>query len=258
MASCAAQKGFDLVLRGSRAVVVGFIRRLRWLRTLTEVKALGKSSVTSQCLEPTEKVSEVENTLAQRLGVDGEPLPRLIGELLPSSDLPYAAFVKALTLSIVSRTDLDLLQHPQANKRPTTIYMNIAKRSDSHICIICLHRQNLFLGRYRKNDTLSRGLAQSTDSPLATSKCNEESKSTSEANGQGQAEDRMSGRLAQMTDEMLEQGNRSAKKAIKEGGFSEELKRKLEARLQESSFRSENTAAFAQVNLPVRSYRLIT
>lgn len=68
----------------------------------------------------------------------------------------------------------------------------------------------------------------------------------------------MSGRLAQMTDEMLEQGNRSAKKVIKEGGFSEELKKKLEARLQESSFRSENAAAFAQVNLPVRSNHLIT
>ena len=62
----------------------------------------------------------------------------------------------------------------------------------------------------------------------------------------------MSGRLAQMTDEMFEQGGRSAKKAIEEGGFSEELKKKLEARLQESSFRSENAAAFAQASLPVR------
>lgn len=60
----------------------------------------------------------------------------------------------------------------------------------------------------------------------------------------------MAGRLAQMTNEMIEQGGRSAKKAIEEGGFSEELKKKLEARLQESSFRSENAAAFAQVSLP--------
>lgn len=68
----------------------------------------------------------------------------------------------------------------------------------------------------------------------------------------------MAGRLAQMTNEMIEQGGRSAKKAIEEGGFSEELKKKLEARLQESSFRSENAAAFAQASLPVRSKHPIT
>ena len=63
----------------------------------------------------------------------------------------------------------------------------------------------------------------------------------------------MSKRLAQMTDEMIEQDGRGTKKAVEEGGFSEELKKKLEARLQESSFRSENAAAFAQATLPVRS-----
>ena len=63
----------------------------------------------------------------------------------------------------------------------------------------------------------------------------------------------MSRRLAQMTDESIEQGGRSAKKAIEEGGFSEELKHRLEARIQESSFKNENPAAFAQVNMPVRS-----
>lgn len=63
----------------------------------------------------------------------------------------------------------------------------------------------------------------------------------------------MLGRLAQITDEMIEQDGRRAKKAIEEGGFSEELKKQLEARLQESSFRSENAAAFAQASLPVRS-----
>ena len=61
----------------------------------------------------------------------------------------------------------------------------------------------------------------------------------------------MSKRLMQMTDEMIERDGRSTKKAIEEGGFSEELKKKIEARIQESSFRSENAAAFAQANLPV-------
>lgn len=60
----------------------------------------------------------------------------------------------------------------------------------------------------------------------------------------------MSGRLEQMTDEMIEQGGRRTKKVIEEGGFSEELRMKLEARLQEGSFRNENVAAFAQTSLP--------
>ena len=136
--------------------------------------------------------------------------------------------------------------------------MNIAKRAESYICIRCIYRLSPLSARLRKNDNLSRGFAQSTVLPHETSKEDEESKPISEANGQGQEEGRMSERLVQMTDEMIERDGRRAKKAIEEGGFSEELKKKLEARLQESSFRSENAAAFAQANLPVRfNYPLI-
>ena len=63
----------------------------------------------------------------------------------------------------------------------------------------------------------------------------------------------MSERLMQMTEEIIDGDGRSMKKAFEEGGFSEDLKKKLESRLQESSFRSENAAAFAQANLPVCS-----
>lgn len=136
--------------------------------------------------------------------------------------------------------------------------MNVVKRPNLYVCIRCLYSKTTLSARFRKNDNLSRGLAQSTDSPQAIPKDNEESKASSEAKGQGQAEGRMSGRLAQMTEEMIEQGGLSSKKAIEEGGFSEELKKKLEVRLQESSFRSENAAAFAQSSLPVRSSHLIT
>ena len=61
----------------------------------------------------------------------------------------------------------------------------------------------------------------------------------------------MSKRLAEMTDESIEQGGRSAQKAVEESGFSEELKRRLEARILDSKFKSENPAAFAQMNMPV-------
>ena len=61
----------------------------------------------------------------------------------------------------------------------------------------------------------------------------------------------MTQRLAQLTEDALEQGGRGAQKAIDESGFSEELKRHLEARIQDSKFRSENPAAFAQLDMPV-------
>ena len=61
----------------------------------------------------------------------------------------------------------------------------------------------------------------------------------------------MSRRLAEMTDESIEQGGRSAQKAVEEAGFSEELKRRLEARIVDGKFKSENPAAFAQIKMPV-------
>lgn len=146
---------------------------------------------------------------------------------------------------------------PQANRNTNTIYMNLAKRSNSYICVRCLCRQSFLSFRSRNNDISSRSYAHSTDLPHETSKDNEDPKSTFEANGQGRVEGRMSERLKQMTDEMIERDGRGTKRAIEEGGFSEELKKKLEARLQESSFRSENAAAFAQANLPVCS-KLLT
>jgi len=61
----------------------------------------------------------------------------------------------------------------------------------------------------------------------------------------------MSRRLADMTDKTLESGGRTARKAVEEAGFSEEIKKRLEARIQDNTFRSENPAVFAQINMPV-------
>lgn len=60
----------------------------------------------------------------------------------------------------------------------------------------------------------------------------------------------MSRRLAEMSEESLESGGRSARKAVEEAGFSEELKARLEQKIADASFRSENASAFARVNLP--------
>ena len=103
---------------------------------------------------------------------------------------------------------------------------------------------------------ISKAFATSTALPQknehAPAKSRDHTKSQVEITENGGEPGGMSRRLAQMTDESVEQGGRSAKKAIEEGGFSEELKRRLEERIQESSFKSDNPAAFAQVNMPVR------
>ena len=60
----------------------------------------------------------------------------------------------------------------------------------------------------------------------------------------------MSRRLEEMTDRTFEYGGRSAQKSVEEAGFSDELKRSLEARIANSSFKSANPAAFAEIDMP--------
>ena len=85
----------------------------------------------------------------------------------------------------------------------------------------------------------------------------EDSSSTAERETEG-LRGRMSERLAQMTEESIEQGGNVAKRTIQEAGFSEELKRRLEARIEESKFKSENAAAFAQITMPVPIYAFVS
>lgn len=58
-------------------------------------------------------------------------------------------------------------------------------------------------------------------------------------------------RLAEMAEETMETGGRSSRKVMSEAGFSEELKKQLEERITQSTFRSENAAAFSQIDMPV-------
>ena len=60
----------------------------------------------------------------------------------------------------------------------------------------------------------------------------------------------MSKRLAEMTEETMETGGRSARKAMDEAGFSEDLKKQLEERIAESTFRSQNQQALSQAEMP--------
>lgn len=63
----------------------------------------------------------------------------------------------------------------------------------------------------------------------------------------------MSRRLEELTDRTIEESGERPKKAFEDAGFSEELKKQLEERIEMSKFKSDNAAAFAQVDLPVWS-----
>ena len=99
-----------------------------------------------------------------------------------------------------------------------------------------------------------RALSQSSSLPQTPAP----SSRTENQDGPGKVDDAveeergpMYQRLADMTARSLDADGKGAHRIIKEAGFSEDLKRQLEARLQESAFRSENPAAFADVGMPV-------
>lgn len=60
----------------------------------------------------------------------------------------------------------------------------------------------------------------------------------------------MSRRLAEMTERNLEEGGRSAQKAVEEAGFDEDLKQKLLERVTGSNFKSQYASAFSEVSMP--------
>ncbi|KAJ6125299.1 hypothetical protein N7471_012616 [Penicillium samsonianum] len=60
----------------------------------------------------------------------------------------------------------------------------------------------------------------------------------------------MGRRLAQMTEDAMLEGGRSARRNIEQAGFSEELKNELAERIAASSFRSEYAAAHSIVEMP--------
>lgn len=60
----------------------------------------------------------------------------------------------------------------------------------------------------------------------------------------------MTQRLEQMSEESLETGGRSARKAVEEAGFGEDLRRALEQKIADANFRSDNAAAISQATMP--------
>jgi hypothetical protein len=57
-------------------------------------------------------------------------------------------------------------------------------------------------------------------------------------------------RLEEATEEVLLTGGRAGRRAVEDAGFSEELKERLFAKVQDAKFRSDHAAAFAEAELP--------
>ena len=127
--------------------------------------------------------------------------------------------------------------------------MLVGKRSGEYICSQCRRRQlAAFTNGHGRFVSQTRRLPQQSPSAIRDES---EMDRAEEADGMRREVGRMTERLVQMTEESIEQGGRGASKAIDEAGFSEQLRKELEDRFQQSRFKSENAAAFSEVNMPV-------
>ncbi|KAL8796220.1 MAG: hypothetical protein Q9195_001335 [Heterodermia aff. obscurata] len=122
----------------------------------------------------------------------------------------------------------------------------------SFTCARCLLKHPNCWSRSKKNELQYRRFSIAL--PLKDQQSTASGREAQHVEGEQKTEDEsvgaLSRRLAEMTEETIESGGLSAQKAVDEAGFSEELKRKLEAKIQGSSFRDENPAAFAQIDMP--------
>ncbi|OGE51812.1 hypothetical protein PENARI_c012G08120 [Penicillium arizonense] len=85
-------------------------------------------------------------------------------------------------------------------------------------------------------------------SSASTAKAEDEQ--TKDENENEEQDSAMTRRLAQMTEDAMLEGGRSARRNIEHAGFSEELKKQLEERVAAASFKSEYAAAHSIVNMP--------
>lgn len=56
-----------------------------------------------------------------------------------------------------------------------------------------------------------------------------------------------------MVEETIDTGSKSDRKMMQDVGFSEDLKRKLEERIAQSAFQTDNQQAISVAQLPVRN-----
>lgn len=128
----------------------------------------------------------------------------------------------------------------------------------SNICTSCLQvqkRRNVAASCLHESPTLRRSF--SSASPLRdVSSKKDIAKSGESSQDDPKEEGAFSRKLAELAEDAILEGGKSAQKNIQEAGFSEELRIQLEERVKAAAFKSENAAAFSVVNMPVSaSYR---
>ncbi|EED16766.1 conserved hypothetical protein [Talaromyces stipitatus ATCC 10500] len=106
-------------------------------------------------------------------------------------------------------------------------------------CTSCLRAQRRLPSITKHRRTLSASSSRKDEKPSNGSEPSE-----------SKQEGALSRRLAEMTEESLLEGGRSAHKNLQEAGFSDDLKRALEEKIKAASFKSENAQAFSVLNTP--------
>lgn len=132
-------------------------------------------------------------------------------------------------------------------------YMPVSRALEVKICGHCLIRQLRLRQDACSNGKVAVTFHSSARLPQQGGSAQADRDGETTAPRDGEDAGAMSRRLSAMTDESIEHGGRSARKAMDEAGFSKELKQRLEAKIAESNFKNDNPAAFAQVDMPVRA-----
>ena len=133
--------------------------------------------------------------------------------------------------------------------------MQFASRSINYFCNSCLWRRHvdkLVQSRQPKRCRQLHRSASAQSPPGGAAAAGAPAKHTKDAERANEAKKgAFSQRMEQMTEDGIEQSGSRAGKVVEEAGFSEELKKRLEAKILDSNFRNENPAASAAVHLPV-------
>jgi hypothetical protein len=151
---------------------------------------------------------------------------RLLG--LISSDLKSSLWTK-------------LLDH-----RPYNLSM---RARDIWICSRCLQSQRTGAAKIPNPAAALRTFTSAP--PLASGQAAARKEEQDEEPKAEKEEGAMFRRLAEMTEETIDSGGRSAAKNVEAAGFSEELKKQLEERIVQGAFQSQNQRAFAEAEMPV-------
>ncbi|EGE85433.2 hypothetical protein BDDG_08378 [Blastomyces dermatitidis ATCC 18188] len=125
-----------------------------------------------------------------------------------------------------------------------------------HYCAPCLRAQRLRPGSRHERIIRTRAFSAGLRGVSQHEQTQSRESGQEKRDGISSAEEgAMSRMLSLMADESMLEGGRSSRKNMQEAGFSEELKKKLEERIAESTFRNENAAAFSLVNMPASAGR---